>query len=55
MIAAYRTNKGNACAKCSKYIDGSSLTPTARRSKQVTGADETVSIVWDALHEACLE
>ena len=49
MIAAYKQVKGTSCAKCASLIDNHMLTPTARRSKQVSGA-----IVWEALHEGCL-
>ena len=55
MIAAYKTVKGTCCAKCSKMIDRAALTPTARRSRQVTGVKEAPEIVWEAFHELCLE
>ena len=55
MIAAYKTVKGISCDKCSKMLDSAALTPTARRSKQVATADESLDTVWVALHESCLE
>ena len=50
MVAAYKQVKGISCAKCANLIDNNMLTPTARRSKQVSGAT-----VWEALHEGCLQ
>ncbi|KAF2712322.1 hypothetical protein K504DRAFT_372705 [Pleomassaria siparia CBS 279.74] len=55
MIAAYKTIKASSCAKCSKLIDNAALTPTARRSKQVAGANETQETIWEAFHEGCLD
>lgn len=54
MVIAYKTVKGNSCAKCGKLLDNAALTPTARRSKQVIGANETLEGVWEAFHEGCL-
>ncbi|EUC36999.1 hypothetical protein COCCADRAFT_33649 [Bipolaris zeicola 26-R-13] len=55
MIAAYKIVKGISCDKCSKMLDSAALTPTARRSKQVATADESLDTVWVALHESCLD
>ncbi|KAF3048884.1 hypothetical protein E8E11_005483 [Didymella keratinophila] len=54
MIVAYKTVKGTSCAKCGKLLDDTALIPTARRSKQVTSANEAVETVWEAFHEGCL-
>jgi hypothetical protein len=54
MIVAYKTVKGISCAKCGKLLDDTALIPTARRSRQVTGANEAVETVWEAFHEGCL-
>lgn len=54
MIVAYKTVKGSSCARCGKLLDDAALIPTARRSKQVTGANETSKTVWEAFHEGCL-
>ncbi|KAJ8117847.1 hypothetical protein OPT61_g1048 [Boeremia exigua] len=54
MIAAYKTVKGTSCAKCGKLLDDATLIPTARRSKQITGASDTLETVWEAFHESCL-
>jgi hypothetical protein len=54
MIAAYKTVKGASCAKCGKLLDNATLVPTARRSKQVIGANDSSEIVWEAFHEGCL-
>ncbi|KAF2788479.1 hypothetical protein K505DRAFT_366434 [Melanomma pulvis-pyrius CBS 109.77] len=55
MIAAYKNIKGTSCAKCSRLIDNAALIPTARRSKQIIGANGTPEIVWEAFHEGCLD
>lgn len=54
MIVAYKTVKGTSCAKCGKLLDDTALIPTARRSKQVMGANEAQETVWEAFHEGCL-
>jgi hypothetical protein len=54
MIAAYKTVKGNSCAKCGSLLDNRALPPTARRSKQVAAANDTTDTVWQAYHESCL-
>ncbi|KAF3002034.1 hypothetical protein E8E13_008771 [Curvularia kusanoi] len=54
MIVAYKTVKGASCAKCEKLLDANALIPTARRSKQVTGPNDTSETVWEAFHEGCL-
>lgn len=54
MIAAYKTVKGTTCVKCGKLLDDATLTPTARRSKQITSSNDTLESVWEALHECCL-
>ncbi|KAF2241601.1 hypothetical protein BU26DRAFT_174172 [Trematosphaeria pertusa] len=55
MIAAYKTVKGTSCAKCKKMFDNEMIAPAARRSKQVTDANETSETVWEAFHEGCLD
>lgn len=54
MIIAYKTVKGTSCAKCGKLLDDTTLIPTARRSKQVAGANDSSETVWEAFHEGCL-
>lgn len=54
MVAAYKTVKPTACAKCAKPLDHTMLLPTARRSKQIETANNTVETVWEAFHEGCL-
>lgn len=54
MIAAYTITKGTSCAKCGRLLDSAALIPTARRSKQVAAADESLETVWVPLHEGCL-
>ncbi|KAF1921057.1 mediator complex subunit 27-domain-containing protein [Ampelomyces quisqualis] len=54
MVAAYKTVKGTSCAKCKRLLDDTALTPTARRSKQVDAANDTIQTVWEAVHESCL-
>jgi uncharacterized Zn finger protein len=54
MIAAYKTVKGVSCTKCGKMLDDATLTPTARRSKQITSANDSSETVWEAWHEGCL-
>ncbi|KAF2633721.1 hypothetical protein BU25DRAFT_11720 [Macroventuria anomochaeta] len=54
MVVAYKTVKGTSCAKCGKLLDDTTLIPTARRSRQIIGANDTLETVWEALHEACL-
>jgi hypothetical protein len=55
MIAAYKTVKGISCAKCGQLLNENMMTPTARRSKQMCGANESSEIVWEAFHERCLD
>ncbi|KAF2191022.1 hypothetical protein K469DRAFT_558517 [Zopfia rhizophila CBS 207.26] len=54
MIAAYKDTRQAICAKCSRLLDNSALTPAARRSKQVGNANENAQTVWEAFHEGCL-
>lgn len=54
MIVAYKTVKGTSCAKCQNLLDAAAMIPTARRSKQVTDANDTTETVWEAFHEGCL-
>ncbi|KAH7380623.1 mediator complex subunit 27-domain-containing protein [Pyrenochaeta sp. MPI-SDFR-AT-0127] len=54
MIGAYKNVKGLSCAKCGQLLDRTMLTPTARRSRQVPSANETLEVVWEAFHEGCL-
>ncbi|KAH6616732.1 hypothetical protein C7974DRAFT_51087 [Boeremia exigua] len=54
MIVAYKTVKGTSCARCTKLLDDTTLIPTARRNKHITGANDTLETVWEAFHEGCL-
>ncbi|KAF9697350.1 hypothetical protein EKO04_004859 [Ascochyta lentis] len=54
MIIAYKTVKDTSCANCGRLLDDTTLIPTARRIKQVTGANESSEPTWEALHEGCL-
>ncbi|KAF2205003.1 hypothetical protein GQ43DRAFT_363352 [Delitschia confertaspora ATCC 74209] len=53
MIAAY-TNMNQVCAKCSRRVDGSAMTPPARRSRQVDDPNGNPMTVWENFHEDCL-
>jgi hypothetical protein len=55
MIASYKTVKSLVCAKCGKLYDAESIKPMARRGRQVDRTDEKAEMVWEALHESCLE
>ena len=55
MIASYKTVKSTMCAKCGKSYDAESSRPLARRRKKIDRADENASVVWEALHESCLD
>lgn len=55
MIASYKTIKALNCAKCERMLDDQLLVPTARRSKQVSEGEGKGEVVWQALHEKCLE
>ncbi|KAF2733092.1 hypothetical protein EJ04DRAFT_295069 [Polyplosphaeria fusca] len=55
MLAAYRTVKGNSCAKCGKMLDEATMMTTARRSRQTANADGSSGTIWEAFHEGCLE
>ncbi|OCK85828.1 hypothetical protein K432DRAFT_286118, partial [Lepidopterella palustris CBS 459.81] len=54
MIAAYTDSRRAICAKCNKLLDGSALTPAARRSKQVENSNGSNDTIWEAFHEGCL-
>jgi len=55
MIAAYKTVKGTTCAKCGKSYDADSVRPLARRVKRGSAAAEGSEVVWEVLHESCLD
>ncbi|KAF2678383.1 hypothetical protein K458DRAFT_317242 [Lentithecium fluviatile CBS 122367] len=55
MIAAYKNVKSADCAKCGKVYDTDLYRPWARRGKHIDAVDEKAEIVWQALHESCLD
>lgn len=54
MIAAYTNTRRASCAKCTRLVDSSGMTPAARRSKRVESPEGASNLVWEALHERCL-
>ena len=54
MIAAYKVVNGLRCAKCKRMLDDEATKPVARRSRQVVGANEAPEMIWESLHEGCL-
>ena len=55
MIAAYKTVKGDKCAKCGNLLDKNAQAPMARRSKESTSQDGSKQLIWQALHENCVD
>lgn len=55
MIAAYKTVNGTSCAKCGSIVDKHMMVPSARRTTPSTNTEETPEMIWQALHESCLE
>ncbi|KAF2814402.1 uncharacterized protein BDZ99DRAFT_379793 [Mytilinidion resinicola] len=54
MIAAYTDVRKTRCAKCTKQVDSSGLTPAARRRKAVDKSEAQSETVWESFHEGCL-
>lgn len=55
MIAAYKSVKSDACAKCGDCYDADSSRPLARRMKPAAAGNETAEVIWEARHEGCLD
>lgn len=54
MTAAYNDVRKTRCAKCTKLLDSSGLTPAARRRKDVDKGEAGSETVWESFHEGCL-
>lgn len=54
MVAAYKGKGPLSCAKCSRHLDASGLTPAARRSKQGVNPSGSPMTIWEPFHEQCI-